>query len=415
MNAEIKKLLQKNKKDAVNLLAGLIRFPSLRGRELKAQLYLKKRLDALSSCDSFLAPINDAVKTDRDYAFDVPGLTYKRSPNLVVLRKGKGCGRSVILNAHIDVVSAEKWPAAFQPRVKGGFMHGRGACDDKGNIVVVYLALKILEELGLMLDGDLTVQVVVDEEAGGNGTLALIKAGYKADGAVVLEPTEMDIHPAVRGAVWFRITCEGKSAHSGMSGVSAIEKAFEAMEILKKYRKKLAWVSRGNPYFKDYDGLTPLNIGVIRGGEWPSTVAPQAVMEGMIGFLTNKRKTQVMNELRRELKTSGSQWLRDHHEIQFPMLNNDAYEIPADEPLVRTMESSCQAAGVGPEIKGMPVSCDAWLYKHRANMPVIVFGAGSLNHTHCDDERIEINCIMKAAEILTMFLIKWCGCSSLKK
>ena len=186
MESEIKKVLQRNRKEAVKLLGGLIRFPSLRGHEKGAQLYLKKKLDKMRSCGSFLVPISGAVKKDKDYAFEVPGLTYKDSPNLVVIKKGggEGKGRSIILNAHMDVVSAEKWPKAFEPRVKGGCMHGRGACDDKGNIAVIYLALKILEDLGLTLDGDLIAQFVVDEEAGGNGTLALIKEGYKADGPV---------------------------------------------------------------------------------------------------------------------------------------------------------------------------------------------------------------------------------------
>ena len=116
-----------------------------------------------------------------------------------------------------------------------------------------------------------------------------------------------------------------------------------------------------------------------------------------------------MEELRRELKTKGNEWLRCHHQIEFSMLNKDAYEISVDDPLVKTMESSCKAVGVIPEIKGMTASCDAWLYKQRMKIPVIIFGAGSMRNTHCDNEKIGIDQILKAAEILTIFLIKWCG------
>lgn len=409
VNKQIKDHLEKNKKEAQKFLSSLIKFRSLRGKERDIQLYLKERLDKLSFYDCRIVPISDDIKKDRDYVFDIPKLTYKGRPNLIVLRRGKGKGNSIILNAHVDVVLAEKWPKAFNPRIKNGIVYGRGACDNKGNIVVIFLALKTLEDLGLVLDGDIIAQFVIEEEVGSNGTLALIKKGYKADGAIVLEASDLNIYPAARGAVWFRIICEGKSAHSGIASVNAIEKAIEAIGILKKYRKKLALESKGNPLFKDYNSSTPLNIGIIRGGEWPSIVASQAIIEGLIGFLPNKRKEQVMEDLRRELKTKGTEWLRCHHQIEFPMLNKDAYEISVDDPLVKTMESSCKTVGVIPEIKGMTASCDAWLYKQRMKIPVIIFGAGSMRNTHCDNERIEIDQILKAAEILTIFLIKWCG------
>ena len=292
INEKIKEHLQKSKKETRKLLSSLIKFRSLRGQERDIQLYLKERLDKLSSCECRIVPISDDIKKDSDYAFNIPKLTYKGRPNLVVLRRGKGKGKGIILNAHVDVVSAKKWSKAFSPKIKNGIVYGRGACDNKGNIVVIFLALKTLEDLGLVLDGDIITQFVIDEEVGSNGTLALIKKGYKADGAIVLEASDLNIYPAARGAVWFRIICEGKSAHPGIGSVNAIEKAIEAIEILKKYRKKLAWESKGNPLFKDYDSSTPLNIGIIRGGEWPSIVASQAIIEGLIGFLPNKRKEQ---------------------------------------------------------------------------------------------------------------------------
>jgi acetylornithine deacetylase len=83
--------------------------------------------------------------------------------------------------------------------VADGRVFGRGACDDKGQIAVLYLVLNALQSLGVELGGDLLSEIVIEEEAGGNGSLSLIRQGYRADGAVILEPTELRIHPANRG------------------------------------------------------------------------------------------------------------------------------------------------------------------------------------------------------------------------
>lgn len=159
--------------------------------------------------------------------------TYAGRSNLVFVvpgTKAGGRGASVALNAHIDVVAPY-----FPPRGRRGMVFGRGACDDKGPLVAMVAALKVLSELtaqtGLALNHNVVAMFVVEEETGGNGSLSLamdreLKQLY--DAVLVGEPTSLKIHPANRGAVWYR--AELKPA----AGISTFEMSAFVIEELEK-------------------------------------------------------------------------------------------------------------------------------------------------------------------------------------
>lgn len=137
-----------------------------------------------------------------------PEQVYAQRSNLLYFVPGAHAkaGKSVGLNAHIDVVAPY-----FPPRVEGGVVHGRGACDDKGPVVSIVAALRVLSEImanaGLRLNRNVVAMLVVEEETGGNGSLSLaidrdLKKSY--DSMVVLECAGLKFYPANRGAVWYR-------------------------------------------------------------------------------------------------------------------------------------------------------------------------------------------------------------------
>ena len=138
----------------------------------------------------------------------------------------------------------------------------------QGPAVSGLLALRALDHLGIELCGDLETQVVIEEETGGNGALAVILAGRRADGVVVLECADMDVHPAGRGAIWFRIDVEGKSTHMAYirEGVNAVKEAFRIIQALERYEQRLIDTSRGNPLFARYEQPVMVNVGVVQSG-----------------------------------------------------------------------------------------------------------------------------------------------------
>ena len=152
-------------------------------------------------------PLSNALREDEDYADPVPGIEYDGRSNLRVRVAGTGGGRSLLFNTHLDVVPASQGQEQpFDPRVKADRVHGRGACDAKGQVATLFTRLLAAQRLGVKLNGDVLAHLVVEEEVGGNGTLAMVRRGEQADGCIVMEPTDLRILSSVRGAVWFRVT-----------------------------------------------------------------------------------------------------------------------------------------------------------------------------------------------------------------
>lgn len=409
-NQQIRSFLHQQSSQAESLLCEWIRERSTAGNEQGIQARVKAAFDEIGFHGELVA-ISDSIKQDPEFTFGEQDLSYRGRPNLIIPIKGAGGGRSVILNAHTDVVPASQWTEAFEPRVENGIVYGRGASDDKGNVLVIYLALKALRHFGVRLKGDVIGQVVIDEEVGGNGTLAAIRQGYKADGVVVLESTELNIYPANRGAIWYRIKMEGTPTHMGRrhEGVNAIEKMILVVNSLLEYEKELIEASRDHPYFVNYASPVQMNLGMIKGGEWPSMVAAHCEIEGGIGFLPNKKMASVKDDVKRLLDDHPDEWVRTHYTLEWPRLHNDAFEIPIDHPLVTHFKAAADAGGLDSRVEGWNVSCDARLFKTVGDMPVLVFGPGSIKHAHSDHEQVETAEILKAAETLALFLMDWCG------
>ena len=138
----------------------------------------------------------------------------------------------------------------------------------KSGLAAGIMAVQVLMDLGWAPGGDLIVESVVGEESGGAGTLAAIVAGIRADGAIILEPTGLDLCPVQSGALTFRLTVPGLAAHGALRqhGVSAIER-FSLLHaaILELERRRHA--RHPHPLFDDPDFVAPVSIGTIRGGD----------------------------------------------------------------------------------------------------------------------------------------------------
>lgn len=397
---KIKKVIEQNLEESKEFLKELIKFESISGiGEEKIQEFIYEKFKDFGDCK--LVQIDEKIKEDPEYTFGDIDFDYKKRKNLC-LEVGNGNDYTLILNSHSDIVPAYNWGKAFLPEEKDGFIYGRGACDAKGQIATIYLVLLSLKNFNKKFSGKLIVEIVIEEEVGGNGTLSLIKQGYKGDGVIVLEPTELKITPANRGAVWFKLELFGKSVHMGKiwEGVNAIEKFCYLYPKFKEFEKKLIEESKNVPLFERFKQPVQLNFGVIKGGGWPSMVCGKVEIEGGIGFLPNKTLKEIKYEFENIIKNCGDQWIISNYRLSFPKLHNDSYSIPIDHILVKTMEKACFESGFQPVVEGFIASCDARLFNKVGNMPVVVFGPGSLNDAHSDHEKIKIEDIKKAGEIL---------------
>ena len=407
----LRSVLEGRKDEVADLLCELLRFPSTRGNEGSVVRYLNDRMSDLSDISN-LVPISETITEDPDYSFPLKEITYGDRPNLRVVRKGTGGGKSLLFNTHVDVVPpSQGQERPFDPWIEEGVIYGRGACDAKGQIATLYLVLAALKDLDISLKGDVTYHLVIEEECGGNGTLAFIRGEDRADAAVVLEPTDMTILPSVRGAVWFDMTCYGRSGHSGRAGdvVSALKESIQAMDILEGYHDRLLAASRGfNPLFDVFPNPMPITFGTMEAGDWPATAPQKARFKGVFGFLPNKTHPEIQREMRQAIVEEGDDWLKENFDLDF-IYRHDGNELPVDHPLVRTLEDACRRIGAEPKIAGMPASCDAWFYNNQLQIPTVVFGPGTLRYAHSNQEQISMEQILEGAAAIVHLLANWCG------
>ena len=393
---------------ARDLLCRLIAFRSTTGAERDVQAHLHGFLSS-AGFPPELAPVGEDIAGDADYTEVPDHESYKGRPNILVTLPGSGGGRSAILNSHTDVVPGPD--ELFEARFEHGVVFGRGACDAKGQVVTILLALSALKGLGIRLKGDLQAQFVIEEESGGNGSLSTIIQGHRADAAVVLEPTGLGVCPANRGAVWFKLGVTGKSVHMGRyrEGVNALDEMLGLLSILKEYESFLREASKGQPRFPDDPSPVVVNIGRIWGGDWPSTVPGECVVEGGIAFLPNRKILTIREEIRDRIESKATPWAQEHSSFEFAGLHNEAFETPNEHPAVQCFHQAARSVLGRQELKGWVASCDGRLFYHRGRMPTIVFGPGNLGHAHSLDEQIRTDDILSAAEVLVKFLVDWCG------
>lgn len=231
-----------------DFLSRLVGIPSTSGQESQAMAWLANQFSRFD-VEIEKVPMTDALKSDPDYSSPIPDITYDGRCNLRIVRKGRDRSKALAFNAHVDVVPpSEGMDRPWSGRVEDGILYGRGACDTKGPLSTIYCLLAMLEEKQIDPEMDLIFHLVVEEENGGNGSLAMVRHGEKADGCIVLEPTEGKILTSVRGAVWFNIEFTGVAGHSGQVGRtrSALLMAHEAITCLTNYHRDLLAASKGD-------------------------------------------------------------------------------------------------------------------------------------------------------------------------
>jgi len=356
-------------------------------------------------------PLSDAIRSDPDYSDPIPDLRYDGRFNLRLSRKGRGGGRTLLINTHTDVVPPSEGMAdPWSGRCEDGVVWGRGACDAKGQVATIYLVLKVLDTLGVQLGGDLIVHLVVEEENGGNGTLAMARRGERTDGCVVMEPSDGRLYTSIRGAIWFRLVLTGRAGHSGQAGVtrSALLMARDAIAVLERYHADLLQRSRGFELFDGYPNPMPITFGRLNAGNWPASAPSVAVIEGVLGLLPNKTRQQVCEEMTQALRTCGDEYLAGHFDLHF-MYRHDSSVLDPNHDLPATMLQAARLTGQPLAVAGMTASCDAWMYNNQLGIPTVVWGPGTLAVAHSNQEHIRMAEVASAAEVLASAIVAYCG------
>lgn len=406
--------------DLVSFAGDLVRVRSVQGDEADAQQLVVSRLDA-TGLEPRTLEAHEVDGIEDHLEFADTGDSYEGRPNVFATREGTGDGRSLLFNGHVDVVpegDTDQW--SFDPyagTVEDGTLLGRGASDMKGGVAAMIYALAALDRAGIELAGDVTVETVIEEEAGDfGGTLATVLAGNAddADAVVIPEPTDFDCWIANDGVSYFRVTVEGKGAHAAETdnGVNAITKLLPIYEALSALHDERKTTVHDDLFEGWHEHTVSLNLGTLRAGEWVSSVPDEAVLEARISHAPAESREAIHEVVEETVQqaVADDPWFEDHPpEIEWFGWRGSSAKISPDEPIVETVqrvareEFDREAAA-----KGFPGGIDTRFFVNDADTPALCFGAGDYN-IHGTDEHVPVSELVELTKALALVAMEWCG------
>jgi acetylornithine deacetylase len=401
---------------AIKFLQEMIAIPSVTGDEAAIQKYLSQHL-AKIGLDV------DMWETDWEKLKKHPGYRpvdrgYEGRPNIVATLKGKGGGRSLLLNGHTDVIpvgNGEGWSDnPWSASIKDGRIYGRGSADMKSGVASHIMAVECLKAAGVKLKGDVLINIVIDEEVSGHGTLDTVIRGYKADAGISGETSDLAVQPACIGRIWFEIEIHGKPAgiqkrYEGISGIELGYKITKAVAELEA--RRVATVT--HPLYPSAIDSLPCIIGSFSAGNYPSAFPASCLLKGSIGTVPGEDHEGVKKSLVEQIAKAAAQdpWMKLHPPIvRFVGYDAQASEIPRNHPIVETVcKNYTEITGRQPEISGRQGAADTRFLNSYGNTPTVIFGPGSTAVMHANDEYVSIEDYITSIKVMALSIYDWCG------
>ena len=313
--------------------------------------------------------------------------------NLIIRLKPLGqATHRIILAPHMDTVGGDL-DKIFRPTKKGERLHGRGACDTKGSVAVMFHAMEHLAKRHRPANTEIVFIGFVDEECNQTGSRAFSKLKLKANLALVGEPTRCRVVTAHKGDLWLRLSTRGKAAHGarpelGRNAVHTMAKCIDTIET--EYLQNLG--KRRHPVL----GHPTINTGIVRGGSQPNIVPDVCEADLDRRTLPGESFTTISREIGEVLKKRG---------LKARLTNVKGYTCPAMEtdptlPMVQQLMRTVRQT----KPLGVDYYCDAANIA-ATGVPAIVWGPGDIAQAHTADEWISIRQIERGMNVLTRFLL----------
>ena len=335
----------------------------------------------------FLASVAARAGLEVEYQKVLPG----RSNFIARLLPRQPVRQTILLAPHLDTVVADS--TQFIPQRKNGRLYGRGACDTKGSVAAMLSALCALaESKGRPRETEIVFVGLLDEENAQAGSRMLAASGFKADLAIVGEPTKLQVITAHKGSLWLELTTHGRAAHGanphlGKNAVHEMARIVDWLETvyaarLRKHRHSLL-------------GTATVNVGRIAGGTQPNIVPDHCVISVDRRTLPGETDAGVRRELTTLLRARGL----SASVASAKLAPSVPLETNPELPLVRQL-----MAAVGQKkTLGVDYFCDAAVLA-AGGIPSIVFGPGNIAQAHTADEWISLAELERGKNLLLRFL-----------
>ena len=397
--------------------AAFVAIPSVRGAEGPCQDMigdlLRKREYEVDDWHINIDDLRDLrgfgpIEHDFSKARTVVG-TYRPNSNL---------GKSLILQGHCDVVPTgplDMWQTPpFSPVVRDGRMYGRGACDMKSGTIAALYALDAIEAAGLRPTARIHFQSVIEEESTGVGALSTLQRGYRADACFIPEPTSGGMVRSQVGVIWFRLKVRGHPVHvfEAGSGSNAITAAYHLIHSLEKLEADWNERARSDRHFKALTHPINFNPGIIKGGDWASSVPAWCNVDCRIAILPGWSVAECQAEILRHVAAAS----REHRflannppEVEWSGFLSEGYELKdsadAEEAFARAYGP---VYGGAVEDLVFTALTDTRFYGLNYGIPSLCFGASGAA-MHGFNEYVDLDSLRKSTKTMALFIAEWCG------
>ena len=396
-------------------LTSLVAIPSVGGSdaEHEVQAWCADRLRGIGlDVDHWNIDVSTLAKEP-----DFPGMEVERDEawGCVGVSGGEG-DPALILNGHVDVVppgDLDRWPNRdpYTLRNDGTVWAGRGTCDMKGGVVAFIAAAAAVRASGVTLARPFALHTVIGEEDGGLGSYATLRRGHTGSACLIAEPTNRQIVVANAGSLTFRIEIAGRATHGSTrrAGTSAIEK-FEllhaALRDLETERNRAR-----HPLFGDLDLPWPLSVGIIRAGDWASTVPDLCIAEGRYGVMPGESLDEAIAAFDAAIGAVVAEdpWFSENPPtLSWPGGRFTPAELSLDDPLIGKMQDAVTDVGA-PFAPAVGLSCGSDLRQYAAaGIPTLQYGPGDIEFAHADGEHVEPSAIAECARAYALMILRSC-------
>lgn len=402
-------------------LARLASFDSTRGNEGPCQAWLAAEFAARGwEVDSFA--ISEVEIAGKPGASPVVDADYDKAIQVVATTGSpQGGGRSLILQGHIDVVptgAPELWERdPFTPVVKDGRMYGRGVNDMKVGVAAMVHALDALAALGYAPDAPVYVETVSEEECTGNGALATLERGYRADAAFIPESLDHQLLRAELGSVWVRARILGKPGHvmAFDPAANANLAAYEYVQDLVALTAEINREAQDHPWFGHITDPVKFSLGKIRGGDWLGSVPSWCEIECRLSVLPGHPLPEVRARVAACLQATADRLGTAHPEISWIGFQADGHVFEpgsaAEAVLARSHE---EVMGTALESFSQTATSDTRQYDLYYGIPTLCYGGHGAG-SHSPGEYTDLESMARTTRIIALFIAEWCGLRSLRE
>ncbi len=408
--------------EQTDFLAEITSHDSTRGNEQGAQRFVNAELQKRGY-------ETDLWEIELDLISGLPGFSpvignYDEALNLVATHRGDSQkGRSLILNGHIDVVPVgplDMWHRPpFEPYINDGWMFGRGAGDMKAGLVANLYALDALRDAGFAPASDVYFQSVVEEECTGNGALACLQRGYRADAALIPEPFNEKLVAAQIGVIWLQVHLRGIPVHvlEASSGASAIEAALPLIAALRELEKNWNADELKHAMYQHIEHPLNLNIGRIEGGDWASSVPAWCCFDVRMAIYPGQDINAARAEIESCIHTTANAdgfLKKNPPQIVYHGFLAEGYALAEhDKPeahlAIATLEQAHQKV-TGQKLQSFSTTAttDARFFGLYADIPTLVYGPEA-NAIHGFNECVNLESMRRVTQSIALFIGQWCG------